>query len=441
MARTSKTVIGKGSGEMNDRMMRAQESGHRMVSAERDRMDNLRRENQQNYSHLGQGLARSFDNQAAREQQQSQFDAQMQQRGQQFERQMANDEARTDLEGAKAGFERGGGGNDRAAKLQAEMDRGASQTGGGTVGAIGEQEQQNLREQSKKPLEMDGGQWRPSEQGQQIQQRKSFEADTERMRAETYRDQVGASVQKAKMQGNKDEAQQLQTTLAAPVNQMGESYDRFMNDKATEGDWRNLAKMASGIEGFDPSIKHDIEGRNWSPRLQSMMRANQSQEALKYVVRTGDTSNLKTIDWTSPQMQQFTQNVAHFNALAKSLGPEFAQFAGIRSIEDKMSFLNMQAAISVITGMDTAPDPTGGAMPSSGGPMGGEEQGQAPVQMRTSTRGTSDPYATDEAGLKAAADRRAGATDIPPTDSAEFRRRYGGANERKPSFGAGFGPK
>lgn len=422
MARTSKTRLGS-SGEMNDRMMRAAESGNRMVSQERDRIDTLRREGQQNMQRFGQGVASAFQEQARLDQQQGQF-----------ERQMADQEARTDLEGAKAGFERSPGpGGDRAAKLEAEMARGAQQTSGG-IGAIGEQEQQNLQGQGKKPLEMDGGTWRPSEQGEQMQKRKNFEADTQRIRAEAYRDQVAASVQKAKMQGNAEEAKKLQGTLSAPVNAMGEFYDRFMNDKATEGDWRNLAEMAKGIEGFDPTIAEDIKRREWSPRLQSMLRANQSYEALKYIVRTGDTSDLKNVDWTSPQMQQFTQNVAHFNALAKSLGPAFSKFAGINSISDKMAFLNTQAAMSIITGMDTAQDPTGGAPPSPNLP---EEDGQAPPQMpqdpnavgAQNAAGTSDPYATDEMTQRAIEARRRG-EHVPPADSPEFRQQFG---NRKPT--------
>lgn len=431
MARTSKTRIGGDSGEQSDRMIRAGAQGQQMVARAHEGLMTEkargRAETQQRSEQLGQ-IGAGID---ARSQQQSQFDAQMTQRERQFGREMEDREARTDLEGAKAGFERGG--NDRAAKLEQEMARGAEQTKG--VGAIGEQEQKNLQEQGKKPLELDSGTWRPSEQGKEIHRRKNFEADTERIRAETYRDQVGVSIQKAKMQGDKEQAQKLQTTLSAPINKMGETYDRFMNGKATEGDWRNLSKMAKGIEGFDPEIEQAIKSREWSPRLQAMLRTNQSHEALKYVVRTGDTSDLKNVDWTSPQMQQFTERVGYFNALAKSLGPAFSQFAGINSIGDKMSFLNMQAAISILSGMDTQEDPTQGMTPSAGLPPqgagggGGDPMDPNSVAAQNAT-GTSDPYATDEMTQSAIQARQRG-EQVPPADSPEFQQRFGGRQRER----------
>lgn len=453
MARTSKTVIGGGSGERSDRMMRAAESGQAIVARERDRIDNARRENAANWQNLGQGVANSIQQKASMDQQQSQFDAQMQQRSQQFDRQMAAEQQRTDLDAAKAGFERNGTGNDRASRLQAEMDRGGQQTselgqerwggsqgpGQGGIGPIDSESQGRLREQGSKPLELDGT-WRPTEERKQQAKRENFQADTERIRAEAYRDQVGAQMQKAQMKGDKDEAKTLATTLVGPVNGMVEQYDRFMKGEPRDSDWGDIADAARGSEEMDPTLSADIKAKQFTPRVQAFMRAAQSREALKYIVRTGDVGNLK-IDWTTPQMRAFTEQVSQFNALAKSMGPEFAQFAGINSVADKMSFLNMQAAIAVYTGMDSAPDPTGGMMPSAGAPPegGAGAGGEAPMDPNSvgaqNARGTSDPYATDQMTQRAIEARRQG-QNVPPTDSPEFRRQFGNQQRQpeRPSY-------
>src|SRR5690606_32996658 len=189
MARTSKTVIGGGSGERSDRMMRAADDSG--IANEQARLNSIRQQGienaQQSVVAAGSSLSRAQD----RNQQQGQFD-----------RQMAQRESELDLEGAKAGFERSQGpGGDRAARLQAEMEQGAQQGG---VGTLEPEAQQRLQSQMSKPLEDAGGKWVPTEERKQNAKRANFEADTDRIKAEAYADQIGMQAQRAAMKGERE---------------------------------------------------------------------------------------------------------------------------------------------------------------------------------------------------------------------------------------------
>lgn len=428
MARTSKTKIGEGEGEQGERMMRANASGHAMQTQARQDLIAQRERGMDRPVQQGAQAAGLINEFEARQQQQGQFDARMGEERRQFDARFGQEQDRLELDAARSGFERGQGpGGDRAAQLEQEMDRGAAQTGPpGGIGPLQTEEQERLRRQGQQPLEMEGGRWRPTEERRRQMKREDFNADTERIRAEAYRDQVGQQVQQARIKGNAEDAKELAQTLSKPINGDVQKFDRLMKGEVQERDWSDLADYAKGSEEVDPTLMNDIKAKQFTPRVQQFLRSHISRESIKYIIRTGDTSNLK-VDWTAPQMQQFVSQVANFNSIAKSMGPEFAQYAKINSIEDKMAFLNTQAALAVYMGMSAAPRGQL-PMPSAGGPAGG---GGAPSPMvggeMTDAEQASPSYhpsATDEATRRAIAARKAGKY-VPPTDTDEFRHRFG----------------
>lgn len=417
MARTSKTTIGSGK---SDEMVRASAQGQQSVDNARAQLNQQQRFGVQQTNEMAANVGNLMAQHSQQRQQASQFDRQMLQR-----------EDETDLEAAKAGFQRGGeggAGGDRAAKLQAEMQRGEQQQG---VGALDQQSQERLRAQGEKPMENVGGKWVPTQERKQEQQRKNFEADTDRIKAEAYADQMGLQVQRHAIKGEREQAAELARTLSMPVNQSVESFDRLLNAEMGKGvpkdsDWTDLEDAAKGGPDADPTLMADIQARKFTPRVQQFARAAISREAIKYIARTGDTGNLK-IDWTAPQMRQFTEQVQQMNLAARAMGPEFSRFAGISSIEDKMAFLNTQAAMAVFMGMANAPagDPTGGMPPSAGGPQqGGAPQGQpAPQQPRL--QHTPDAAQRIEQGRRAGEARKAGNPPAPigfPDEEPELPR-------------------
>tara|TARA_R110000803_G_scaffold48198_5_gene100086 strand:- start:6555 stop:8003 length:1449 start_codon:yes stop_codon:yes gene_type:complete len=467
MARTSKTVIGKGSGAMSDRMMRAEETGQRRVMAERERGDRINREGKQDMRQLTQGFVSSIAAKEQSDQRADQFSSSQAQQASQFDRSQANAEARTDLAGREAGFERGPGGG-RAAQLEQEMQRGGQQmaggpgaqgaTGGRGPGELNSEDQARLQGQVSQPMELDG-QWRSTgERDQQMADKKkgdAFKADTQRINAETARfnaemraDEAGAKYQQAGMKGENETQQEIAAILAKPINQNVAKFDRFQNQEGSDQDWGDLSSMVGESNEFNAELKADIDAKSYTPRVQQFMRAQISKESLKFIVRTGATSNLE-IDWTAPQMRQFTEQVAQVNAMAKTMGPEFAQMAGIHSVKDKMAFVQTQAAMMVLSGMDQyrqadtdgngfvmgdevaglnmsgqsqQEDPTGGAPPSMGQqPEPGMEQQQGidPNAVSSQDRtGTRHRVTSDEETQQAIADRKAG-KHTPPADQRQ----------------------
>ena len=359
------------------------------------------------------------------------------QQADQFGQQMDLQQDRLDLEGAKAGFERGGG-DSRAQQLEQEMARGAEQTG---VGPLDPESQDRLRGQTSQGLEHEGGKWRSTQEAKEqrdtANKLNAFKADTERVRAETYRDQVGLQVQRAQAAGKREEARALAKPMADGINGDVKKFDRFMNGTPTENDWSDLAKYAGESNQLDPTLIEEIKNRNWGPRTQQFLRSHISRESLKFVARTGMTGGLE-VDWTAPPMRSFAEQAWQTNAMAKSLGPEFSQIAQIKSVEDKMEFVNTHAAMTVLTGMDQAqaPDPTQGMPGSLGGPA--PEGGMAEPPMDPNAvaaqdagqrdgRGMMTPVqnvlgddpASDEATQEAIRRRQMG-QPVPPADSPLF---------------------
>lgn len=364
------TVVGKGEKEQSELMMRAAQVGRADVNQAHGELMAEKRAGQERFTRMGTEAAGLINENEARKQQGQQFDAKMAEDKRQFDVTSRQRDDQTSLEAAKSGFEENPK-SDRASQLEQEMARGASQP---PIGPLETESQNRLRQQGSQPLEHQG-RWRATEARQQEEKRKNFEADTERIRAESYRDQVGAQAQKARASGDAPKMKELHEALASPVNDSVKNFDRMMKGEARESDWGDLAEAAGEGDQVEPGLDADIKAKNWTPRVQQFARSQISKEAIKYVIRTGDTAHLK-VDWTSPKMRAFTEQLSHFNALAKSMGPEFSKFAGINTVEDKMTFLNTQAAMAVYMGMDQAPAQSA-PLPSAGGPQ--QQQPPAPA--------------------------------------------------------------
>jgi len=406
MARTSKTKIG-GEGESNDRMMRAASSGAEAVAQAHGQVLNQHRAGAQQVQETSRDIGNTLNAGANRQQQQQQFDTSI------------------DLEGAKAGFE-------RSSKLDAEMAQGG---GEGKIGPLDAESQQRLQEQGQKPMEMDAtGKWRPTEERKQSQAReatrKDFEADSDRMRALAYRDQVGISAQKALAAGDMATYKEKAEQLAKTPNDMQKRYDRFMKGDVNTNDWGELSKLAQGGPDSDPSLMGDLKSKQFTPRVAAFVRAQVQKDALSSIVLSkGNTSNLE-VDWTAPQMRMFQEQVSNLNAFMKS-NPAMSQLAFIKSTDDKMRFLNVMAASQVLLGMTQAPSPAAGMMPATQAP-GAPEAAAPGAQQFDQTQGTARPGAPGPGAEAVRAARAGGASpqeslqagqNVQPTGGMQGRNR------------------
>lgn len=375
MAINSKTRIGGDSGEQSDRMIRAAAQG---AQIQQGAFDSLQAARQAKAATVQQGAqtvlgAEQFNR--SQEQQEGQFTrAQAQQQGQ-FEERLS-------LEAADKGLQR----NDRAARLEQEMQRGAEQS---QLGPIDQASQDRLREQGAKPMEMDSqGRWAPTEERKQEQKIRAFKADTERMQTQAYQQQVAISAQKALATGDKDAYEENAKRLANIPNSSQVRFDRLMKGDVNDGDWSDLESMAQGGPEADPSLMKDIKAKQFTPRVAAFSRAMIAKDTLQSIVFSrGDTNSLK-VDWTNPKLREFAEQRNSINDFMRS-NPAMSQLAFIKSTEDKMRFLNVLAAAQVLNGMTQAPSPSGGMTPATQAPQAqtpapaGEmaPQAQAPQQQ------------------------------------------------------------
>lgn len=401
MARTSKTKIGGGEGEQGERMMRAAASGAEAVQQAQSQLLAQHRAGAQQTEEMARGISSSVGQSLDRTQQ-----------GEQFDRQMAHRESELELEGAKAGFEKGGEDQgqepqgDRAAKLEAEMRKGADQP---KIGPLSQESQQRLNAQISQPLEMDaGGKWRPTKERREKMEREArredFSADTERMRAMAYRDQVGVSAQKALAAGDKDAYEENVKRLVATPNDMQKRYDRLVKGDVHDTDWGELSTLARVNEDdVNGELYADLKAKQFTPRVAAFVRAQVQKDALTSIVLSKGSTNELEVDWTAPKMREFQAQVASINDFMRT-NPALGQLAFINSTEDKMRFLNVLAASQVLLGMTQAPSPAEGMMPATMG------QGAAPA-----VTGEGEPFARHStpppdqaAGLRAVRGARAG---------------------------------
>lgn len=296
------------------------------------------------------------------------------------------------LDAAKAGYQQERGGptspllSERQAKLDAEMQRGGEETSALYQGDPAAE--QRGAEQQGKPLEMtESGRFVPTEEGRAMQTRKNFEADTERMRAETYREQTRASLLKAQATGDKEAEKAVKTSLMQPIKSDAKLLTQFATGKMNDKDWDSVKSMAQGVP--DPELQREIESGIPGPRLRSFLSSKVAHGALNFIKDTGgDLPDGDVIDYTSPQMQQFTQQVAQAGQMIGSMGKDFGAFLGLKTFSDKLRFQNLLASKAVLAGM-TAPSvpqqggagPFGGMTPSAGQPQQAAAPGPTAPQV------------------------------------------------------------
>lgn len=377
MARTSKTKItGEDVGEQADRTNRAASS--QGVAQAHGELLNQHRFGQQQAIAMADSAGTAFERMKSRE-----LTREIE-TGRQ-----ALDQQQLDLGAAKEGFQRGSGTptsplvDERQKKLEAEMDRGAQQTGGGQDPAA----MQRRAEQAKKPLEMSGAgnTFVPTEQGIATQKRKDFEADTDRIKAESYAAQTSAQLVKAQRSGDVDTVKNIKTNLMQPIKTDAKLLGDVATGKLNDKSWDSIQAMAAEVP--DPELQREIQAKTPGPRLRSFLSSKVAFGALNFVKQTGgDMPDGDVVDYTSPQMQQFTQSVAQAGQFISMQGPEFGQFLGLKTLNDKLRFQNVMAARSVMEGwtMGQVPGaPQQGAAQQGGGgagPMGTmtPSSGQAP---------------------------------------------------------------
>lgn len=443
MARTSKTVIGGGSGAQSDRMMKAATSGQAAISDAQNRLQREQHFQQQQSAQTSRDVVGIFERFEQGKEQTRQFDEQQGLRKKGLE-----------LEGAKAGFElkdekkqeKGGAadqGDERRKQLEDEMARGAEQTGG-IIGPLEKEDQDRLAEQGEKPMELGaGGAWQPTKERKQEkaaeQRTGAFKADTERIRAEAYRDQIGVQAQKALAAGNVAEFKALAQQLANRPNDRQMQYDRLNRGDINSNDWSDLTGLAAGSEEADPTLMADIKAKQFTPRVSAFVRSQVASESLKAIVRGSGSTNFLEIDWTNPKMMEFSEERAFQNTLMAS-SPVLQQMSFINSTMTKMQFLNVFAASRVLTGQTQRPaSPT----PSTEAPPGAPEGGMAPPPLIEQSEGTARPGAPG-AGAEAVTAARAGGAS--PQESLQAGQAAQPTGGKKPSNDflqgmGGFGPK
>lgn len=251
------------------------------------------------------------------------------------------------------------------------------------------------------------GRWRPTKEHtagiEREAKRKDFEADTDRMRALAYRDQVGVAAQKALAAGDKKSYEENVDRLVATPNDMQKRFDRMMKNDVRSTDWSELSQLAKGSEEMDPTLQADLKAQQFTPRVAAFVRAQVQKDALQSIVLSKGSTNKLEVDWTAPMMRQFQGEVASINDFMRS-NPALGQLAFIKSTDDKMRFLNVLAASKVLMGMTQAPSPSAGMMPATQGPGAGG--GGAPAEAELPPGSTQVPGRAE--GAAAVRNARAG---------------------------------
>lgn len=279
----------------------------------------------------------------------------------------------------------------RQQRLQQEMDRGARQTQ--TMQAQPTPDDIRRQQQGQKPMEMGrSGRWVPTPEAERELQVKESLAETKRLDVIMRRQEMAARANFALMKGDVDTYQAAAESSAKSVSGIGKAYDRMMDGKATNDDWDNLAAEAKDLQSLDPAAYADIQAKKFTPRVQKLMRAGMMARSMEHIAQYGDDKDLY-VDFASPQWKDYTERITMFSGIAASLGPEFAQFAGIRSLADKNRFLKRQAAMSMIYGMDQfrAADVTGEGMVTGGEMSNLLQQGQPQLRESMMPQPTMTP--------------------------------------------------
>jgi hypothetical protein len=354
MARTSKTVIGEEAGDRAAANRQALSEGQAGVRQSHAELMAQKQHGQELAFRSAQEIGQFTQRERERTQQGQQFEAQQKQQGEQFNAQLAQqreietgrqalEQQQIDVGAAKEGYARTGKEttspllDQRMQKLQQDMNQ------GGEMGPPSP-EQQRRMDQAGKPLEMQGATqpFAPTEQGQAIEKRKGYEAETKRMTAETYRMQASAQLEKARAIGDKEAEKEVKGRLMNDLNSDSKMLNSFATGKVTDYDWEKLRQMSA--DSPDQDLKKEIDSGIAGPNIRRFLESKVSRSVFNYIKDTnGELPDSNHVDMGSPTMQVFSQSVKHFKDLITTMVPQLGQFAGFKSMADRNRMLNRLA--------------------------------------------------------------------------------------------------
>lgn len=321
---------------------------------------------------------------------------------------------------ATQGFEREPGGvqpplvqDERMKQLQAGMDQGldASQPGAAPPGAAPEafpgtpEEQQRLATAGEAPVEIGGqgaatpgvqepqgrgtrpGGLKLSQAGERRETRADYEAQTRRMEAQARIAGIQDKVLRSEFSGDKEGRKIIQDQMIAGLDQQMGVLSRVQTGKTNANDFKTLTKWADEMgmgEGADGGQLMDILKQSSSTgmgpldpagqqRLQGFITAYMDRSSMVYAATFGEIPG-KFVDMAGPVWGQYMDAQKQITGLMQILGPQFQNYMGINTYEDKIRYQNRWAAFQVLAGK------AGGGEEEPGGIAGAPAGGGAPPE-------------------------------------------------------------
>lgn len=307
----------------------------------------------------------------------------------QMAQQQGQFEQRLKLDEFRAGAERT---PDRAQQLQQEMERGGQQTQG-----LPPDQQKNIQEQAQKGMQTDDGYtYRPRADvlaSQQAEQdRKAYEAQTKRMQARAYTEQVAQSWRKNIAAGEKEAAEKDYERLVGPLKSNIERMDRFFKGEERPADWSRIKEIVNreADPNMQPEVIEAAKNESWDPRLSKFLQGYMAKQSMDIIAETGTIPMARNgtplVDMESPAYKRF-EGLRHDYAGWMGMltqNPIFTLIFGPMTLEEKNRMLNQGAARAVQMGLGREPDPgpMAGMEPSTLDAQAGPMQQQMPQQTQ-----------------------------------------------------------
>ena len=427
-------------------MMRAEESGQRAKHAA---SESLRQQTNINaderastWREVGQGINQG----RAQAEEQSRYESGAQERQAQmdFRREVATSEAAQrqqsiDLDYAQSGYERGEGGpsspllTDRAAKLDAEMQQGARETGAADMGSMGpdaqgestqwaddlgvpvteedrqrqalqQAEDQRQDEQMGRSLS-DSSYVKPTKERQQATQ---FKQSNEAQKREIERGNAAARMRKAQgdyrkslFTKDKEARKQARDVLQVPLGLASKAFDEVMNGEPLSGASKKYLLAETEGHPVNEIVKNYDSAEDKGPLIEHL-KNHVDKKVLDFFETTGESPNSEFVNWASPKLQTFMGNVAWVNGMTKAIG--MGAYQGVRSMEERNRVINQIAAGKTKQGLVQPPAALGAAPqqqpqePGSVMRQGMDAQGQ-PATPPTQQRGLTPDEQQRSSGL------------------------------------------
>jgi hypothetical protein len=331
-----------------------------------------------------------------------------------------------ELQEATQGFEREPGGaqpplvqDERMRQLQAGMDQGLdSQPGAAPGGAAPEafpgtpEEQRRLATAGEAPIEIGGqgaaapgaqdpqgrgtrpGGLRLSAAGERRESRADYEAKTRRLEATARIASIQDKVLRSEFAGDKAGRQIIQDQMDAGLEQQMGLLSRVQKGKTNANDFKTLTKWADEMgmgdspdggqlmELLGQSSKTGVgpvtpEGQQ---RLQGFITAYMDRSSMVYAATFGEVPG-KFVDMAGPVWGQYMDAQQQVTGLMQILGPQFQNYMGIETYEDKIRYQNRWSAFQVLAGKagggEEEPGGIAGAPAGGGAPPGGAQPQQS----------------------------------------------------------------